>query len=335
MAGLATLECVIEEREIPADDLLGLQLVENCLRDDLKPVEQARAYRRLLDARGWNMTQLADELNLHQTTVSRSLALLDLPEAVQDQVERGSLPPSAAAEIAKLESVADQVAVAEAVEVQGLGPRRGGRAGQGGAGPPTRSEGQARADHDRPRPLHGADPVEEGRPDHRDPGPPQGDPVAARPGPGGGAGRLTRGSLLASPPSARDDDSGDRRRGRGRRSMADDRAWARKLWKWLVLGGFFGVAVILYWVVFSTATPETPTTRSVSGYLLLVAIGLVVVGVLGDLAGEGQVRGPTMKRPRIRIGTLMLLVVIAARWPSRWSYRVGGTRRKSPPSKRR
>ena len=120
MAGLATLECIIEEREIPADDLLGLQLIENCLRDDLKPVEQARAYRRLLDARGWNMSRLAAELSLHQTTVSRSLALLDLPGAVQEQVERGSLQPSAAAEIAKLRSVADQVAVAEAVEVQGL-----------------------------------------------------------------------------------------------------------------------------------------------------------------------------------------------------------------------
>ncbi len=120
MANLATLECIIEEREIPSDELLGLQLVENCLRDDLKPVEQARAYRRLLDARGWTMTQLAAELSLHQTTVSRSLALLELPESVQVQVEQGGLPPSVAAEIAKLERPEDQVAVASAVEEQGL-----------------------------------------------------------------------------------------------------------------------------------------------------------------------------------------------------------------------
>lgn len=121
MASLATLDCIVEEREIPGDELLGLQLVENCLRDDLKPVEQARAYRRLIDARGWTMTQLAAELNLHQTTVSRALALLDLPDVVQARVEDGALPPSAAAEIAKIERPEDQVAIATAVEEQGLG----------------------------------------------------------------------------------------------------------------------------------------------------------------------------------------------------------------------
>lgn len=121
MAGLAELQCVIHEGEPSADELLGLQLVENALRDDLRPVEQARAYRRLLDARGWTMTELAAELHLHQTTVSRALDLLNLASTVQERVEQGQLAPSSGAEIARLDSAEDQVAVAEAASEQGLG----------------------------------------------------------------------------------------------------------------------------------------------------------------------------------------------------------------------
>lgn len=120
-AGLKELQAVIHEGPLTPADILGLQLVENALREDLKPVEQARAYRRLLDARGWTMTELAAELNLHQTTVARALALLELAGPVQAQVEQGRLVPSAGAEIAKLPRPEDQVAVAAAAEEQGLG----------------------------------------------------------------------------------------------------------------------------------------------------------------------------------------------------------------------
>jgi ParB family chromosome partitioning protein len=121
MAGLTELQCVIHDGALSVEDRLALALVENALRDDLKPVEQARAYRRLMEARGWTMTELAAELAVHQTSVSRALALLDLPAEVQERVEQGGLAASAAAEIAKLDRVEDQVAVAQAVEGEKLG----------------------------------------------------------------------------------------------------------------------------------------------------------------------------------------------------------------------
>jgi ParB family chromosome partitioning protein len=120
MAGLAELQCVIHESALDADDRLALQLVENALRDDLKPVEQARAYKRLLDAKGWTMTELATELGIHQTSVSRALALLDLPCTVQERVEQGVLAPSSAAEIAKIADPEEQQTVAEEVIASGL-----------------------------------------------------------------------------------------------------------------------------------------------------------------------------------------------------------------------
>ncbi|HEU5116713.1 MAG TPA: ParB/RepB/Spo0J family partition protein [Isosphaeraceae bacterium] len=120
MAGLKELHCTVHEGEPGPSDLLALQLVENCLREDLKPVEQAKAYRRLMDSQGWTMTRLAEELAVHQTTVSRALALLALPETVQEQVEEGLLAASAAAEIARLPDLGSQEAVAATVVEQGL-----------------------------------------------------------------------------------------------------------------------------------------------------------------------------------------------------------------------
>jgi ParB family chromosome partitioning protein len=120
LAGVPELQCVIHEGILANDERLALQLVENALRDDLKPVEQARAYRKLMEARGWTMTDLASELNLHQTTVSRALALLELPQSVQHQVEQGTLAPSIAAEIAKLPDPEHQAVVASTTVAQGL-----------------------------------------------------------------------------------------------------------------------------------------------------------------------------------------------------------------------
>jgi ParB family transcriptional regulator, chromosome partitioning protein len=101
-AGLPALSCVVMDGPLSPEDLLSLQLVENCLREDLKPVEQARAFRSLMDRNGWSTRRLASELSIAQTNVVRSLSLLDLPDAVQEQVDLGNLATSTALEIGKL-----------------------------------------------------------------------------------------------------------------------------------------------------------------------------------------------------------------------------------------
>jgi ParB family chromosome partitioning protein len=117
VAGLASLSCVIEEKSIGPDELLAIQLVENALREDLKPVEQGRAYRRLMDAHGWTSRQVAEELQVGQASVVRALALLDLPTSVQEQVETGRLPASTAYEIGQLDGPELQAELAsQAVE---------------------------------------------------------------------------------------------------------------------------------------------------------------------------------------------------------------------------
>jgi ParB family chromosome partitioning protein len=120
MAGLATVSAVLVEGEIPPAELLALQLVENCLREDLRPVEQARAYRALIDRHGWSIRQLAAELALDHTAVSRALSLLDLPGPVQARVEQGEIPAWTAYEIVKAETPEAQAELAERVVAEGL-----------------------------------------------------------------------------------------------------------------------------------------------------------------------------------------------------------------------
>src|SRR4051794_19702849 len=107
-------------RIAPSSELLALPLVENALREDLRPVEHVKAYRRLMDAHGWSSRQVAEELHVGQASVVRALALLDLPAAVRERVDGGELPASVAYEVSRLEDPEEQVALARAAVEHGL-----------------------------------------------------------------------------------------------------------------------------------------------------------------------------------------------------------------------
>lgn len=89
MAGLDTVPAVC--REVSDRDLLRLGLIENIQREDLNPIETARAYRKLSDEFGWTQEVLSEEVGKKRATVANTLRLLNLPEEVQDRVSDGSL----------------------------------------------------------------------------------------------------------------------------------------------------------------------------------------------------------------------------------------------------
>jgi ParB family chromosome partitioning protein len=120
MAGLKSVPCVVQDGELTESQRLIEQLAENIIRADLQPVEQARAFRRLMELNGWSARQLAREMHIADANVVRALALLDLPEGVQAQVESGQLAPSVAYEVSRLESPADQSALADQVVAEKL-----------------------------------------------------------------------------------------------------------------------------------------------------------------------------------------------------------------------
>lgn len=120
LAGLDRVRVEFVEREMTEADVLAEQVVENVVRADLKPVEEGRAYRRLMDANGWTAEQLAETLGVEPTAVHRRLGLLRLPEDVAARVDAGAIPQTAAYEISKLPIADDQRAVAEKVAAGGL-----------------------------------------------------------------------------------------------------------------------------------------------------------------------------------------------------------------------
>jgi ParB family chromosome partitioning protein len=120
LAGLSTMSCVIVDGPLSPSELIALQLVENMLREDLRPIEQARGFKSLMDANGWSGNQLAKELGIAQPTVVRTLSLLELPAPVQERVEQGSIAPATAYELSKVEDAATQAALAERVVSEGL-----------------------------------------------------------------------------------------------------------------------------------------------------------------------------------------------------------------------
>jgi ParB family chromosome partitioning protein len=88
-AGLKDVPVVV--KDVDAAAAFELALVENLQREDLNPIEEAEAYRRLSSEFGYTQEELARRVGRERTTVANSLRLLKLPSKVQEQVAVGQL----------------------------------------------------------------------------------------------------------------------------------------------------------------------------------------------------------------------------------------------------
>lgn len=95
-AGMTSLEAVVCEQPISDSEKLSMQLIENCSRRDMNPIDQARSFRELMDRDGLTGKQLAARLGISESKVSRELALLKLPEAEQQKMASGQTGRAAA-----------------------------------------------------------------------------------------------------------------------------------------------------------------------------------------------------------------------------------------------
>ncbi len=107
-AKLPTIDCFFQQGELATSDILEQQLIENLLREDLKPMEQARAFSSLMEINGWNGKQVAEALHVSSSTVSRALSLLDLPREIQQKIDSGELAARSAYELSKLPEAAQE-----------------------------------------------------------------------------------------------------------------------------------------------------------------------------------------------------------------------------------
>lgn len=110
-------------RDIPDDDLLRLGLIENLQRENLNPIETAKAYAQLIEEFGWTQERLAQEVGKKRASVANMLRLLQLPEAVQEYVSAGTLTFGHARALAALGSTSQQLDLAEKIVAKGLSVR--------------------------------------------------------------------------------------------------------------------------------------------------------------------------------------------------------------------
>ena len=142
-AGLLKVPVVV--REIPDERLLAAALIENIQREDLNPIEEAQAYRRLADDLSLTQEQIAEAVGKDRSSIANYVRLLRLPNEVRETVAAGALSMGHARAILGLPDESAQLRVAREVvarhlsvrETEALVSKAGQPAAPAKAEPPT------------------------------------------------------------------------------------------------------------------------------------------------------------------------------------------------------
>jgi ParB family chromosome partitioning protein len=120
-AGLETIQAII--RNCTDEESIVLALIENLQRQDLNPIDAARAYHRMMNEFGLTQDIIAQRVGCERSSVANTVRLLNLPVDVQRLIESGKLSTGHAKVILGLTSPDDQLKFAQLVESRGLSVR--------------------------------------------------------------------------------------------------------------------------------------------------------------------------------------------------------------------
>lgn len=133
-AGLRRIPAAV--KEVSDDKLLELALIENIQREELNPIEEASAYRKLIDTIGLTQEAVAASVGKDRTLITTSLRLLKLPADIQSLIEEGKLTAGHGRALLLTDDVIIQRRVARAIIERSLSVREAERS--------VRSAGQPR-----------------------------------------------------------------------------------------------------------------------------------------------------------------------------------------------
>lgn len=120
--GVKTITAIV--RETNDETMATLALIENLQRDNLDPIEEARAYANLMGQLDLTQSKLADRVGKERTTVANALRLLKLPDKVQELVQAGQLSMGQARALLGLEKEAQLNSVLSTILKEGLNVRQ-------------------------------------------------------------------------------------------------------------------------------------------------------------------------------------------------------------------
>ena len=120
-AGLREIPVLVKEMD--ERDVLEASLIENVQRDDLNPLEEAGAYKRLVEEFGISQEELGTRLGKDRTTITNTLRLLKLPPEVKDQLLQNRISSGHARAILSLEMKERQRELCNLIIQKGLSVR--------------------------------------------------------------------------------------------------------------------------------------------------------------------------------------------------------------------
>jgi ParB family chromosome partitioning protein len=121
LAGLKSVPVIV--RDVTDSDMVELALIENLQREDLNPLEEADAYRQLVEEHGLTQEDLAKRVGRQRSSVANVLRLLKLPEEVRRYLLTGELTMGHARAILGVSGAQAQVQLARRVVKGGLSVR--------------------------------------------------------------------------------------------------------------------------------------------------------------------------------------------------------------------
>ena len=120
-AGLERIPVIV--REATDAESLELALVENLLREDLNPIEEAEAYQKLLAQFSWTQEELSQKIGKDRSSVANSLRLLRLPDVIQDDLKSGRLTMGHARALLALTLPSEQLRLRDEILAQAMSVR--------------------------------------------------------------------------------------------------------------------------------------------------------------------------------------------------------------------
>ncbi|MGM0673788.1 MAG: ParB/RepB/Spo0J family partition protein [Spirochaetota bacterium] len=148
-AGLG--EVPVLPRQFSREEKLEIALIENLQREDLNPIDEAEAFRGLMEGAGLTQEELAQRLGLNRSTVANGLRLLRLSDELKQDIAEGRLSAGHARAILSVSEEEGRKELVERIRSEGLSVRQAEEAaakrsaGRSGAGGQEKRGGNARS----------------------------------------------------------------------------------------------------------------------------------------------------------------------------------------------
>ncbi len=120
-AGLDRVPVIV--KEVTGAESLAMALVENIQREELTPIEEALAYRQLMEEFHLTQEEVANRVGKSRPVVTNLLRVLNLPDEIKEEVDRGNISVGHARTLLALETADQQLAMARTIMRQGLSVR--------------------------------------------------------------------------------------------------------------------------------------------------------------------------------------------------------------------